>query len=389
MLFMGGCFANWEFIKSKLKMYAEMRISMSKIINVKYEGKTRYDIVIESGFEKLADAFNKLGITGRKLCVITDSNVGPLYADDVKNELEKTGNKVFEYTFNAGEVNKNLNTVQDVYEYLINNHFDRNDCVVALGGGVVGDLTGFCAATYLRGIKFIQVPTSLLAQVDSSIGGKTGVDFRAYKNMVGAFHQPELVYMNMSVLKSLGRRLFNSGFGEIIKHGLIKDKDYYVWLRENVDKIKALDTDALEHMIYVSCNIKREVVENDPKEKGDRALLNFGHTLGHAIEKEMNFSLYHGECVVLGMIAALNICVSLGTITKEERDDALELFRLYEFPDYVTGINIDDVITVSKSDKKMDAGKVKFILLKSIGDAYIDRNISDEQMREALEGVIR
>ena len=142
-------------------------------------------------------------------------------------------------------------------------------------------------------------------------------------------------------------------------------------------------------MIYVSCNIKREVVENDPKEKGERALLNFGHTLGHAIEKEMNFSLYHGECVVLGMIAALNICVELGTITGEERDDALNTFALYECPDHVTGIKIDDVIAVSKNDKKMDAGKVKFILLKSVGDAYIDRDITDDQMRRALEGVIR
>ena len=285
-----------------------------------------------------------------------DSNVGPLYAEQVKNELEKTGNTVYVYTFAAGEENKTLDTVQDVYEYLIENHFDRNDCLVALGGGVVGDLTGFSAATYLRGIKFIQVPTSLLAQVDSSIGGK---------------------------------RLFNSGFGEIIKHGLIKDKEYYNWLKDNAESIKALDTDALEHMIYVSCNIKREVVENDPKEKGERALLNFGHTLGHAIEKEMNFSLYHGECVVLGMIAALNICVELGTITGEERDDALNTFALYEFPDHVTGIKIDDVIAVSKNDKKMDAGKVKFILLKSVGDAYIDRDITDDQMRRALEGVIR
>ena len=142
-------------------------------------------------------------------------------------------------------------------------------------------------------------------------------------------------------------------------------------------------------MIYVSCNIKREVVENDPKEKGERALLNFGHTLGHAIEKEMNFSLYHGECVVLGMIAALNICVELGTITANERDDALNTFALYEFPDHVTGIKIDDVVAVSKNDKKMDAGKVKFILLKSVGDAYIDRDITDDQMRRALEGVIR
>ena len=190
---------------------------MSKCINVKYEGKPLYNIVIEQSFDKLAEEFDKLGVTGRKLCIVSDSNVAPLYAKYVEDQLLKTGNKVFTYVFEAGEANKNLDTVEDVYEFLIKNHFDRKDMLVALGGGVVGDLTGFTAATYLRGISFIQVPTSLLAQVDSSIGGKTGVDFRAYKNMVGAFYQPKLVYMNISVLKSLSDRLFNSGFGEIIK----------------------------------------------------------------------------------------------------------------------------------------------------------------------------
>ena len=360
---------------------------MAKCINVKYDGKPLYDIVIEKTFDRLSDEFNKLGVTGRKLCIVSDSNVARLYADDVAKELEKTGNKVFTYVFKAGEENKNLNTVEDVYEFLIQNHFDRKDMLVALGGGVVGDLTGFTAATYLRGIDFIQVPTSLLAQVDSSIGGKTGVDFRAYKNMVGAFHQPKLVYMNISVLQSLSRRLFNSGFGEIIKHGLIKDADYY-WLRVNATKIKDMDADALEYMIYVSCNIKREVVEKDPKEKGDRALLNYGHTLGHAIEKLMNFTLYHGECVTLGMIAALRISVNRGYISQKEYEDVLDMFKLYEFPVTVSGINADDVVKVSKSDKKMDAGKIKFILLNSIGNAYIDYEVSDIEMKEALKSVL-
>ena len=361
---------------------------MAKCINVKYDGKPLYDIVIEKTFDRLSDEFNKLGVTGRKLCIVSDSNVARLYADDVAKELEKTGNKVFTYVFKAGEENKNLNTVEDVYEFLIQNHFDRKDMLVALGGGVVGDLTGFTAATYLRGIDFIQVPTSLLAQVDSSIGGKTGVDFRAYKNMVGAFHQPKLVYMNISVLQSLSRRLFNSGFGEIIKHGLIKDADYYNWLMVNATKIKDMDADALEYMIYVSCNIKREVVEKDPKEKGDRALLNYGHTLGHAIEKLMNFTLYHGECVTLGMIAALRISVNRGYISQKEYEDVLDMFKLYEFPVTVSGINADDVVKVSKSDKKMDAGKIKFILLNSIGNAYIDYDVSDIEMKDALKSVL-
>lgn len=361
---------------------------MSELITVHYNEKPIYDIVIEKDFSKLAMKVSELGISGRKLCIVTDSNVGELYADEVKNELEKTGNAVFVYTFKAGEASKNLNTVEDVYEYLIINKFDRKDMIVALGGGVVGDLAGFTAATYLRGIDFIQVPTSLLAQVDSSIGGKTGVDFRAYKNMVGAFHQPRLVYMNLSVLGSLSERLFNSGFGEIIKHGFIRDKEYYTWLKENIQYIKSHDYDALENMIAISCNIKRRVVELDPTEKGDRALLNFGHTLGHAIEKLKNFELYHGECVVLGMAAALEISRTRQLISDAEYEDAINTFKAYNFPVTVDGISVEDVIKVSKNDKKMDAGKIKFILLDRIGNAYIDKTVTDDEMRAALSKVI-
>ena len=362
---------------------------MSEIITVHLDQKPIYDIVIEKDFSQLGTAFSRLNVTGRKICIVTDSNVGPLYAKAVQEVLETTGNQIFVYTFAAGEESKNLNTVQDLYEFLIENHFDRKDMLAALGGGVVGDLTGFTAATYLRGISFIQIPTSLLAQVDSSIGGKTGVDFRAYKNMVGAFHQPKLVYMNMATLLSLDTRLFNSGFGEIIKHGLIKDAAYYRWLQNNAAKIQAKDYDALEQMIAGSCNIKREVVELDPTEQGDRALLNFGHTLGHAIEKLMNFQLYHGECVVLGMIAALNISVARGHITQTEYDDAIQMFKDYAFPTSVTGISIDDVIRVSKSDKKMEANQIKFILLKQIGNAYIDRTVTDDEMKRSLTDIIR
>lgn len=361
---------------------------MSELITVHYNEKPIYDIAIEKDFSKLAMKVSELGISGRKLCIVTDGNVGELYADEVKNELEKTGNAVFVYTFRAGEASKNLNTVEDVYEYLIINKFDRKDMIVALGGGVVGDLAGFTAATYLRGIDFIQVPTSLLAQVDSSIGGKTGVDFRAYKNMVGAFHQPRLVYMNLSVLGSLSERLFNSGFGEIIKHGFIRDKEYYTWLKENIQHIKSHDYDALENMIAISCNIKRRVVELDPTEKGDRALLNFGHTLGHAIEKLKNFELYHGECVVLGMVAALEISRTRQLISDAEYEDAINTFKAYNFPVTVDGISVEDVIKVSKNDKKMDAGKIKFILLDRIGNAYIDKTVTDDEMRAALSKVI-
>lgn len=362
---------------------------MSKTITVHQNNQPIYDIMIEKDFSRLASGVSALGLKERKLAIITDSHVGPLYADAVAAELKETGNQVFIYSFPAGEEQKNLDTVQDVYEFLIRNQFDRNDLLVALGGGVVGDLTGFAAATYLRGISFIQIPTSLLAQVDSSIGGKTGVDFRAFKNMVGAFHQPKLVYMNISTLKSLNTRLFNSGLGEIIKHGLIQDKKYYYWLNENVAAIQARDDTVLEEMIAVSCNIKRSVVEKDPTEQGERALLNFGHTLGHAVEKLMNFTLYHGECVVLGMIAALKISCEKGMISASEYEEAVALFEQYSFPLTVSGILIEDVIAVSKRDKKMDAGQIKFILLDRIGHAYIDRTVDDVTMSRALETVIR
>ncbi len=361
---------------------------MSETITVHYNDKPIYDIVIRNDFDKLAECVSNLGISGRKLCIITDSNVAPLYADEVKALLENTNNRVFVFTFNAGEENKNLDTVQDAYEFLIQNKFDRKDMLVALGGGVVGDLTGFTAASYLRGIDFIQIPTTLLAQVDSSIGGKTGVDFRAYKNMVGAFHQPKLVYMNIDTLNSLSSRLFNSGFGEIIKHGLIKDKTYYEWLKQNVSNIKNREPEVLEEMVAKSCNIKRCVVELDPTEKGDRALLNFGHTLGHSIEKLMDFKLYHGECVVLGMIAALDISREKGFITDDEYSEAIDMFKSYSFPLNVTGISIDDVVKVSKNDKKMDAGRIKFILLNKIGNAYIDTEIDDNMLRQSLKTVV-
>ncbi|MBQ8729648.1 MAG: 3-dehydroquinate synthase, partial [Lachnospiraceae bacterium] len=238
------------------------------------------------------------------------------------------------------------------------------------------------------GIDFVQIQTTLLSQKDSSIGGKTGVDFDGYKNMVGAFHQPKLVYINVSTLNSLSKRQYNSGMGEVIKHGYIKDKSYYNWLLDNKAKIIEKDLETLEEMIYVSCYTKKLVVENDPKEQGERALLNFGHTLGHAIEKLMNFSLYHGECVVLGMIAALNISKAKGYITDEEIKQALLLFKDFEFPVTVKGITVNEVLEVSKSDKKMDKGRIKFIILQEVGNAVIDTNISDTELVASLKDII-
>ena len=289
------------------------------------------------------------------------------------------------YTFPAGEENKNLNIVKKVYEFLIINHFDRKDMLIALGGGVTGDLTGFTAATYLRGIDFVQIPTSLLAQVDSSVGGKTGVDFDSYKNMVGAFYQPKLVYINTSTLKTLTQRQFLSGMGEVIKYGLIKNADFFDWLIENACDIMNYDNKALRYMIYVCCDTKRVVVENDFKEQGERALLNMGHTLGHAIEKCMDFSLLHGECVSLGSVASAYISYKKGYITHDDLCKIVRAHKLFELPVSENNFELQTVIDATLNDKKMEAGIIKFVVLNAIGNAVIDKQISMNDMEAALD----
>ena len=241
---------------------------------------------------------------------------------------------------------------------------------------------------YLKGIDFIQIPTTLLAQTDSSIGGKTGVDFDEYKNMVGAFHMPRLVYMNISTLNSLSGRQYASGFAEVMKHGLIKDTSFYTWLIENMYEIEDKDTDVVLEMVKRSCEIKKAVVEKDPTEKGDRALLNFGHTLGHAIEKAKGFSLAHGECVALGCVAAAFISWKKELISMEEYYEIRDMFVPFNLPISVEDVDIDDVIKLTKSDKKSDGNKIKFILLKKIGKAFIDTSVTEEEMRAALEEII-
>lgn len=358
---------------------------MSKKITVHYEGKPAYDIMIESDFNQIAWKFDSLGYKNRRVCIVSDSNVAPLYAEAVKKQLDQSASETTIFTFEAGEHHKNLDTVQSLYVFLIKHKFDRKDVLIALGGGVVGDLTGYAAATYLRGIDFIQLPTSVLSMVDSSIGGKTGVDFEQYKNMVGAFHQPKLVYMNLSVIDTLDLKQYYAGYGEIIKHGLIRDLDYYIWLLEHLAEIYTHEPEVLEEVIYRSCKIKQAVVEKDPKEKGERALLNFGHTLGHAIEKLKNFTLLHGECVALGMVAAAHISWKRGFIEQDEFLELRDMMVAFRLPISLEELSIEDIIETTKSDKKMDAGTIRFVLLKEMGNAVIDTTVTEKEMKEALE----
>lgn len=357
---------------------------MSKRINVKQNNTPIYDIVIEKSYEDLATEVEKLGVKGKKLCIVTDSNVEPLYCDVVKAELEKVASKVTVFTFPAGEESKTLDTVRQIYTHLIEEHFERSDMLVALGGGVTGDMTGYTAATYLRGIDFIQIPTSLLAQVDSSIGGKTGVDFDQYKNMVGAFHMPKLVYMNLSTLTTLPDDQFASGMAEVLKSGLIKDGAYYEWVITSLYEILEKDMDVLETLVEGSCNIKRIVVEKDPTEKGERALLNLGHTIGHAIEKLMDFKLLHGHCVALGTVAAAHISWKRGLLNTEEFFEIRDMMVGFDLPISMENLTPEDIIAATKLDKKMENGIVKFILLNSIGKAFIAHDVTEEEMTAAI-----
>ena len=358
---------------------------MSRTITVHYEGTPCYDITLQRDFSLLADKIIALGYKKeQKLCVITDSNVAALYLDEVMTELQKCSDTVISHVFPAGEEHKNVATIETIYETLIQAKFDRKDLLIALGGGVTGDMCGFAAATYLRGIDFIQLPTTLLSQVDSSIGGKTGVDFKQYKNMVGAFYMPKLVYMNLQTLYSLPQEHFDAGMGEILKHGLIKDASYFQWMIAHKEGILAKDIDTLEEMICKSCNIKREVVENDPKEKGERALLNFGHTIGHAIEKLSDFQLIHGYCVSIGVAAASYLSALRGHISVDDRETICEVLKSFHLPVKTAVNDANEVLLTTKLDKKMESGKVKFILLQAPGNAFIDKSITDEELLEAI-----
>lgn len=360
---------------------------MAQRLTINYGKKPCYDIVFGQDFTGIAPELEALQAAERRICIVTDSNVEKLYAEEILGQIKEKCRKAVVFSFPAGEANKTLDTVRGLYAFLIKEGFDRKDLLIALGGGVVGDLTGFAASTYLRGIDFIQIPTTLLAQADSSIGGKTGVDFDGYKNMVGAFYMPKLVYMNVSTLKTLEDRQFFSGFAEIMKHGLIKDHIFYVWLLENMYEICERDSAVLEEMVVRSSTIKKLVVEKDPTEQGDRALLNFGHTIGHAIEKAKNFELYHGECVALGCVAAAYISWKHELLTMDEYYEIRDMFVPFNLPISVEGISPEKVLELTKSDKKMNAGQIKFILLKKVGKAVIDTTVSDDDILNAIKEI--
>ncbi|MCR4788248.1 MAG: 3-dehydroquinate synthase [Lachnospiraceae bacterium] len=354
---------------------------MMEKMTVNYENKPCYDVIID---DSLASFPKELIREGSRICIVTDDNVANACLDEVKKEIFRDA---LVFCIKPGEESKNLDTVKDIYAFLVKNDFSRTDMLVALGGGVVGDITGFVAATFKRGISFIQIPTSLLAMVDSSVGGKTGVDFDSYKNMIGAFYMPKHVYINVSFLKKLPDREFFNGFAEAMKSALIRDGIYYSWMIDKMYEICEKDPETLIHLINGSVSIKKTVVEQDPKEESLRMILNFGHTVGHAIEKYKGFELKHGECVALGCVCAAFISWKRDYLTMEEYYEIRDMFVPFNLPISTEMLDIDEVMNIMQNDKKVIDGKLRFILLKKIGKAVIENDVTEDEIRASLNEI--
>lgn len=325
-----------------------------------------YDILIERGLLKNCGEKIKSVVSAKKAAIISDTNVAPLYLETVEKSVNEAGIETVSYVFEAGESSKTTANLIKIVEFLAESGLTRNDCVIALGGGVCGDMAGFSAAVYLRGIKYIQIPTTLLAQVDSSVGGKTAVDLPQGKNLCGAFWQPSLVVIDPNVLDTLAPHFFSDGMGEVIKYGCIKSKSLF----EKIEKENARDI--IDDVIYECADIKRGVVERDEKEAGERALLNFGHTCGHSIEKLSNFScVSHGEAVGIGMVMISKAGEKAGVTEKGTADKIAVLLKKYGLKTE-TDLPVSEIVRNMAFDKKRTSGGIKLIMLRSIGNSFIE-----------------
>ena len=317
--------------------------------------------------------------------VVTNDIVAPLYLEKVKSQLGTFFSSAI--VLPDGENTKTIDTVARIYEHLLEGKYDRTTTLVALGGGVVGDIAGFAAATYLRGIKFLQMPTTLLAQVDSSVGGKTGVNHALGKNMIGAFYQPQCVVADTEVLRSLPKRQVKAGMAEVLKYGLIKNPKFFDWLAENNKELLALQTESIAYAVRICCQEKSAIVAKDEKEAGVRALLNLGHTFGHAIETATGYGNWlHGEAVAMGMVMAADLSMRLGWLSQE---DAARIRLVLEksFGMQVSppaDISVRQYLDLMSSDKKAELGKIRFILLKAIGQAEIFGDVENELLEATL-----
>jgi 3-dehydroquinate synthase len=344
-----------------------------------------YPIFIETGgLERIgSDLANRQ--VGKRYGIVSDDRVANLYGQRVLRALQDAGIHAQLFIFPHGEAHKTLATVGDLASQLARAGFDRKDALIALGGGVTGDITGFLASSYMRGIPFVQVPTTLLAQVDSSVGGKTGVDIPEGKNLVGAFYQPKAVYIDPSVLKSLDYQELLSGIAEVIKYGVIRDASFFEFLEKNRKQVLSLTPAILEGMISACCTIKADVVEQDEREGGLRRILNYGHTIGHAVEAASAFTMRHGFAVAIGMVAAAKLSAKKQLLSPADVQRISSLIASYGLPVAIPE-NLDREVIKAylKTDKKVMAGKVFYILPKAIGSTIITDDISNIQLDEVL-----
>jgi len=347
-------------------------------------GSNSYDIHIGIGLLMQTGAkLKEIGLSD-KLVIITDPTVKSLYGNTLKQSLTRSGFKVLTLEVPEGEEQKSLETAGKLYHGLTDFYAERTTPILALGGGVIGDLTGFVAATYLRGVPLIQIPTTLLAQVDSSIGGKVAVDHGQLKNKIGAFYQPRLVISDIATLKTLTPGELSDGLAEAIKYGVIWDEELFTYIEGNLDRIKALDDRALETVVFRSAKIKAEVVGKDERDFGLRNILNYGHTVGHAIESVSDFKVQHGEAVAIGMLVAARISNKLGILDANEVARLKGVIARAGLPTELPSLQLEGLIQAMKHDKKILQGKLRFVLPKSIGEVFITDEVSHSMIEEVL-----
>ncbi|MCK4260440.1 MAG: 3-dehydroquinate synthase [Halanaerobiales bacterium] len=359
---------------------------MEKKITINLKERSYPIFIGENNLDRLGELIKLQIPDARRVFVISNTTVEPLYAKKVLESLENADLASAMGVIPDGEEYKTLEIVSGLYDQLVDHNMDRSSVVVSLGGGVVGDLAGFVAATYMRGIHFVQVPTTLLAQVDSSIGGKVAVNHPAGKNLIGAFHQPRLVLIDISTLQTLARDELIAGMAEIIKHGMILDANYFNWIEENLEQILNLDSATLIRLIYDSCTIKGKIVEEDEKEQNIRAILNFGHTVGHGIEAVTHYKKYrHGEAVAIGMVQASRLAENMGLIDKMEVRRLARMLERTGLPIYIpVEINLDKIVKAIQNDKKAFQGKVKMILPTRIGQVKITDQWGEDDLLNIL-----
>jgi len=321
----------------------------------------------------------------KQVAIVSNTTVAPLYMQAIAQPLRDAGVSVIEIILPDGEAYKNNQTLQIIYDHLLQNRCERNTTLIALGGGVVGDLTGYAAATYLRGVPFIQVPTTLLSQVDSSVGGKTGINHPLGKNMIGAFYQPKLVLADIDTLKTLPQRELSAGVAEVIKYGLIRDADFFDWLEINMSALMALDTAVASYAIYRSCQNKAEVVVADEHEQGERALLNLGHTFGHAIENAMGYGVWlHGEAVATGTVMAADLSQRMGWLDAAQLARIKTIMQAAKLPITAPDLGADEYLRLMQLDKKVSDGRIRLILQQDIGKAVITADYDAEKLKQTL-----